>query len=266
MMAIKLYWHRGPGRSDPGRQNFGDYLSPLIVEAVSGKRVEYAPVAKADLIAIGTILAKEVKARFWGFKRKLHVWGSGCGHPDERFGGHHYYHAVRGLETLSRIIGEPEGVALGDPGLLASLLLKGPIVKKYKIGFVPHYVDQNHSACSDFVLGNRGVYFVDVFKSPLQVVEEISACDFVISTSLHGLVVADSFGIPNVRLKLSDNINSELKYADYYSIFGIKNHVCIFEQDLCDAGKLMAEIEKCYYRHEIANIKDNIIKAFPDVM
>jgi len=47
-VAIKLYWHRGSGRSDAGQRNFGDYLSPLIVEAVSGRSVEYAPLKEAE--------------------------------------------------------------------------------------------------------------------------------------------------------------------------------------------------------------------------
>ncbi|WP_374380800.1 hypothetical protein [Pseudomonas fluvialis] len=59
-MAIKLYWHRGSGRSDAGQRNFGDYLSPLIVEAVSGRSVKYAPLKEAEMMAIGTILANSL--------------------------------------------------------------------------------------------------------------------------------------------------------------------------------------------------------------
>jgi len=102
-MKIKLYWWRG----DSGKENFGDYLSPLIVEMVSGKEVVYAKPEKADMIAIGSILHRERKAKRFFIPRKLHIWGAGTDSPDRRFSSRHYYHAVRGLETSSRILNPP---------------------------------------------------------------------------------------------------------------------------------------------------------------
>lgn len=62
-MAIKLYWCRGEGRADSSKRNFGDYLSPLIVEMISREKVEYSPIKSADMISLGTILGKEVKSK-----------------------------------------------------------------------------------------------------------------------------------------------------------------------------------------------------------
>jgi len=54
------------------------------------------------------------------------------------------------------------------------------------------------------------------------VVAEISKCEAVLSSSLHGLVVADSFGIPNRRAVASDLLTGgDYKFRDYYSAFGI---------------------------------------------
>lgn len=119
MSPIKLYWWRGEGADDASQRNFGDYLSPLLVEMLASRSVLYAPPEKADLFAIGTILKKERKARNWFFPRRLHIWGSGAGDASESFSSHHHYHAVRGSFTRSLIRSGFSGVpVLGDPGLL----------------------------------------------------------------------------------------------------------------------------------------------------
>lgn len=263
-MSIKLYWHRGPGRNDPNRQNFGDYLSPMIVEAVSGKRVEYAPLPKADMMAIGTILANEPKAKYFGFKRRLHIWGSGCGQPEERFSGRHHYYAVRGSETLQRIQGNTDDVALGDPGLLAEMLINRPASKKYKIGFVPHYVDQFSQLTRAFLDKFPDTHFIDVYMPPKDVLYAIASCTFVISSSLHGLVIADAFGVPNIRAKLSAGIIDELKFIDYYSAFGIAPPIAIQGEQIFNPTAFFENEMENYSRPKIDILKRGLINNFPD--
>lgn len=262
-MPIKLYWSLGSGRNNPGRRNFGDYMSPLIVEAVSGKKVEYAPMSKADLMAIGTIMTREKKATIWGFKRKIHVWGAGCGQEEEIFSGRHYYHAVRGAETFKRIVGVAGQVAFGDPGLLAPMLLKKSVAKQYEIGFVPHYVDKALPSVVEFFEKNERVHFIDVHMPPIQVVEEIAACDFVISSSMHGLIVADALNVPNVRIRLSDLIKSELKYIDYNSAFGIKQPRVLAADDLNDFMTKYIDYAEEYYRPNLEKVRSQLINSFP---
>lgn len=264
-MSIKLYWHRGPGRDDPNRQNFGDYLSPMIVEAVSGKRVEYAPLPKADMMAIGTILAKEPKAKYFGFKRRLHIWGSGCGQPEERFSGRHHYHAVRGTQTLQRIQGRADSVTLGDPGLLAEMLITRPASKKYRLGFIPHYVDQNLPLTKALLYAFPDIHFINVYMPPKDVLHAIASCEFLISSSLHGLVVADAFGIPNVRTKLSSGIIDELKFDDYYSAFGIAQPPILLGEEILSLPFHQEEITKNYVRPGLDLIKIGLMKKFPDL-
>lgn len=262
-MTIKLYWHRGKGRVDASQQNFGDYLSPLIVEAVSGRSVIYAPLKEAEMMAIGTILANEPKARRYGFKRRIHVWGSGCGQPDEQFSDRHYYHAVRGRETKDRILGGGEGMVFGDPGLLAELLVLKPSEKKYKFGFVPHYVDAKRSDVVSFI-NDSDVHVIDVFAQPELVLEQIASCEFVVSSSLHGLVVADAYGVPNVRVRISTGLIDELKFADYYSAYSMVEPVPMsFEQlrGLCNSD--IYNYIETYERPGLCRIKENLIKAFP---
>ena len=48
-------------------------------------------------------------------------------------------------------------------------------------------------------------------------VDELCACEYVISSSLHGLILAEAYHIPTLWATFSDNINGgTFKYMDYY--------------------------------------------------
>lgn len=265
-MAIKLYWHRGAGRSDPHHQNFGDYLSPLIVEAISKKRVEYAPLSHADMMSIGTILANEPKAKRFGFKRRLHIWGSGCGREHESFSSRHYYHAVRGQETRARVEnGRALDAALGDPGLLSPWLIDRP-EKKWRVGFVPHYVDQQLPEAQIFIQANPDVKFINVFQHPLDVLREIASCEFIVSSSLHGLIVADAFGVPNIRARLSYGVIDELKFTDYYSAFGILPPELLEEGQLSSVWGKLETLHQAHSRPGLEALQLELERSFPAVI
>jgi len=54
---------------------------------------------------------------------------------------------------------------------------------------------------------------------------------------MYGLIAADSLGIPNFRMVLSDKIiGGDYKYNDYYSISWIENHnyIDLIRQDFSD--------------------------------
>lgn len=263
-MAIKLYWHRGSGRSDASQRNFGDYLSPLIVEAVSGRPVKYASLKEADMMAIGTILANEHKAKRYGFKRRIHVWGSGCGQPDERFSARHYYHAVRGKETVQRVLGQPVIPALGDPGLLAEMLVKRTMQKHHKIGFVAHYVDRDRPEAAAFAAMD-GVHPINVYDEPREVLRQIAACELIVSSSLHGLVVADAYGVPNIRVRLSHGLIDELKFDDYYSAFNLLAPSPLASEKLGSVAVMPEQIADGYSRPGLAGIQTELIKHFPKI-
>ena len=49
------------------------------------------------------------------------------------------------------------------------------------------------------------------------------SCETIASSSLHGLIAADSFHIPNLWIKLSNRIiGNDFKYHDYYSSYGLE--------------------------------------------
>lgn len=266
MKPIKLYWWRGEGEHNPARQNFGDYLSPLIVELASGRRVEYAPVEQADMLAIGTILKKERKARRFFFPRRLHVWGSGAGGPDESFSARHHYHAVRGKMTSACVEGNAGyAAALGDPGLLVAHYWgsRPRPEKRYALGVIPHFIDADTPPIRK-LLNIPGARLINVFAPIDEILGDVLACHHVVSSSLHGLIVSDAFGVPNRRLIVSGNIKSSHKFADYYSAFDLEEPAPI---DGLSIGKVEdpASLVGEYRARDVARVCDNLLRAFPQL-
>lgn len=268
-MAIKLYWCRGKGRDDPGQRNFGDYLSPLIVEMAARKPVEYAPIHKADMMAIGSIMNREQKAKRFLVPRCLHVWGSGTDAPERAYSARHHYHAVRGRLTREQIEGgeSRQGVALGDPGLLADRWWEGrpKPAKRFALGFIPHYVDQT-APIVEQVGVLPGVKVIDVYWPVEEVLKAIQECHLIVSSSMHGLIVSDAFGVPNRRIAISRGMISDYKFADYYSAFGIAEPACLTPEDfLASATRgFEALVGECE-RPGIEGIKDNLLAVFPSL-
>lgn len=123
--------------------------------------------------------------------------------------------ALRGRLTR-KAVDLPPGArpVLGDPGLLVSAFVRqGPA--KYDLGVVPHW--------SDTLLARRFPYgrVIDVAKPPEQVIAEIASCKRVISSSLHGLIVADAYGIPRQAelFARAANEGGDFKFRDYASVF-----------------------------------------------
>ena len=266
-MAIKLYWCRGKGRDDPGQQNFGDYLSPLLVEMLSGQSVVYAPVHKADMMAVGSIMSREKKAKRYLLPRKLHIWGAGTDAPGLEFSARHYYHAVRGVMTREQIKGLKGLPALGDPGLLASLWWgsRPRPDKRYRIGLIAHYVDQTLDAVLQ-AADIPGVRLINVFWPVEKVLRNIQECDCIISSSMHGLIVADAFGVPNRRIVLSQGKISDYKFADYYSAFGMPEPIPLASEDLLMLPEVdLADLIGTYSRPGLEAIQGGLVRVFPDI-
>jgi pyruvyltransferase len=86
----------------------------------------------------------------------------------------------------------------------------------------------------------------------------------VLSSSLHGLVIADSLRIPNQWAKLSTLIiGDDYKFVDYYSCFGIENPEPIMPNDPKALGSEAARIVRRYERPGIEDVIGRLIESFP---
>ena len=220
-----FWWNEQP--------NFGDAINPIIVEKLFNTPVEWAELKNADLVGAGSCLqwvAKESINR----THRLHVWGTGYMFDKEPAISSPLveHHAVRG--KMSQQYGQLDDVAIGDPGLLSPLLLDKLVVKKYRVGVVPHLWNIDDRKLAEAVLRYPNTKIIDVRLPAINVVEQIASCEFIYSSSLHGLIVADSFNIPNQWIGFSNKLfGGAWKFEDYYSIFEINSpHILGFDHQI----------------------------------
>ena len=254
MKPLRLYW-------SSSKPNFGDALSPLICARVSGRQIVHAEVGRCDLVALGSLLQR-VKEHFW--TRRITVWGTGFIEPVPPHRSRHRYCAVRGKLTAS-IVRAGDGVALGDPGLLASMLVDDEAgreaTKRYRCLVIPHYKDRAHPALGELLRQRPDVEVADVFEPALDLLRKIRAADVVLSSAMHGLIAADSLGVPNAWLKLSDDVRGgDFKFRDYYSVFGITPAPLVPGAEL---SRSLEHVRETYARPGLEQIKAALLDSFP---
>lgn len=243
--------------------NFGDGLNPYIVDKLGGAKVSWVPLHEADLVGAGSLL-QWVTPLQGKLKHTLHVWGSGYMFDREPAitSPMVVHHAVRG--TKSRSYGNLKDVALGDPGLLIDQLLVKRPPKRHRLGIVPHLWHASDLTLTHLLNRYPELKCIDVRQNALDVIREIASCEFIFSSSLHGLVAADSLGIPNQWVAFSQSLfGGTWKFEDYYSLFnGL--HLRHFKlQQTTDLIGLAEKTAREYKRPKIEARKEALLKAFP---
>lgn len=149
------------------------------------------------------------------------VWGSGFGNPYERFKAKEIK-SVRGKETAIELIkrGYPECNIYGDPGLLMPILYQPAVKKKYKIGIIPHIKEYK---CVLDVVKSEYYHVINMETDNVEnIINEILCCEYILSSSLHGLIFSHSYGIPALFFSFVHKGEGLFKYYDYFSSVGIE--------------------------------------------
>lgn len=276
--SVKLFYF--------ANNNMGDELSKIIVEELFNLEVERERPIFSDMFAIGSILGGMVfskKSPFLGvaktilgfFDRKpLYIWGTGF-ITDQIEGPFFYrknikFNALRGKlshQKVEKILGKNINPVYGDAGILASKLIadKSKITKKYKWGIIPHYVDKEHLAVKKLQKNLENSFVIDVMLPPKEVIQQIAECDYILSSSMHGLIIADSFNIPNHHILISDKvIGDNFKFKDYYSAFGVEHTFTNVakEDQIIFSDEFMKEKYKIT-EEMVEKMKEDMEKAFP---
>lgn len=204
-LALNLCW----GASS---SNFGDALSPLIVHLLTGRELvgknNDTSLPAPRLLALGSILERAVNHDV--------VWGAGA-RGEKLSCTELEVHAVRGPITREWLQkqGVPCPEVYGDPALLMPWLYQPEVKKEFDVGVIRHYADTDGVGPS-----NLKVSVIDVKEEPLNVIDKICRCKTILSSSLHGLIVAEAYKIPSCWLRPADHFWShpepQMKYKDYY--------------------------------------------------
>lgn len=250
------WWHI---RYEQKEQNLGDMLSEVVVHNMcerlnidKDKRVGRTK----HLYAIGSILYFE--------NQDATVWGTGClCDLDKTMNNiiHQKYmrtldvRMVRGPKTQESLnkLGIKCPSIYGDPAMLMPLFYTPNGKKCNKTVVISHFKDK--------IVTNGGkdeiVYTNMVCSEWRDKIDLIASARCVISSSLHGVILAESYGVPAVVLqpKAQKNI---FKYEDYYYGTGRKKFQIVNSVE--DALKInFDDIEL----PDVKAIQENLIYHFP---
>jgi pyruvyltransferase len=202
-----------------GRPNFGDELGPLLLRHFAHVRTRWTEADKADIVTVGSILHL-LPHDYTGIV-------AGCGKLKEsvtiRLPKADVL-GIRGPLTARDFRGD---YALGDPGLLADELVPHP-VKVHNLGVVPHW--------SDTTLPERFAKWDPLVirpnQNPLEVVRAIGSCKKLVASSLHGIILADAFGIPR-RIEMTPrfaNEGGDFKFRDHNAAVGVRHEIGVTQE------------------------------------
>ncbi|MEM8787950.1 MAG: polysaccharide pyruvyl transferase family protein [Pseudomonadota bacterium] len=245
---IRLFWWRQ-------KPNFGDGINPRLVSHFFEREVVWSHRQTAELIAVGSLIPM-LKDRLLDENPPI-VWGSGSLHHPEflrQIDRVDNFLAIRGYLSASEL-SDFRG-PYGDPALLCPRV-EPKAEKTQQVGVVPHHMQWADQAFIDAVSAN-GAMLIDVrLKDPWEVVRQISSCARVFSNSLHGLIVADAYRVPNYWLD-GPRFGSHYKFFDYFHTVGRRD-------------KRPMSLDECFangdvdlaYQENLPAMEDALLGAIP---
>ena len=220
LKAVPLAWVRSSLKVPFA--NFGDALSPVVATALSRLPVAHRAFDGRNLrlAAVGTIGQNQRNGT-------VHVWGTGfdAAHgrmaesgryvapPDTQF----VIHAVRGPNSRRTLLqaGLHAPAVYGDPGwvlprIFPRILPQGEATPGTELGVIPHISELATPQPEPLMrVGlaryeggtEEGVRIIPTYHEPSMAgfrgkLDEILGCRRIASTSFHGLILADAYGIP----------------------------------------------------------------------
>lgn len=270
--SLNVYYAKVP--------NMGDLLNVAIIERLFGYKVHRHTFLTGELSAIGSGLGQftlrdnpfvAMAERISGFLfPTVTIWGTGfvCYKQKDTpfYRRNMKFAAVRGelsKKRVENILGRKMDIPTGDAGILASYLLPEPVEKKYSVGIIAHYKEQDEPIFQQLMNAYPNSLFIDVRQTPDAVIHQIASCECIISSSLHGLIIADSLNIPNIHIKVSDKLLGDgFKFDDYYSAYGLEHPML----DLNKEDMPTLEWVKAHYpitKEMVDTMKQDMIQAFP---
>lgn len=247
--SVNVWWPREP---KPG--NVGDILTPWLIKKITGYSSTFVnkPFTKKTLLGVGSIISFT--------NQNTVVWGSGAMRRPTDVNIEADYRSVRG--PITRDILKEKGAKcpdiFGDPALLMPFYYRPEVIRKsYSIGLFAHYVD------TDLVkkwYKNSEVLIINPLNAkPEEVVKQIVKCKKIISSSLHGIIIAQAYGVPACWVKHSNKLNGDdTKFYDYFQSVNIDLKPIDFYEKIP-----VKDMEKFKYTADIKFDPLKIINAFP---
>jgi pyruvyltransferase len=261
-----------------GKTNFGDTLTYWMLKHMTDKpiyyNVEYDEEKKRDkekmddgrlFFGIGSLLALGAE--------NGSIWSSGSLFYSNKKLVNCEVYALRG--KLSADMFGYKSVPLGDGGLIVDRFYKPQITeKKYKLCVIPHYIDYDNIIQHYPQFQTDDVVVIDVCNTTIEdIIDIICSSEYVISSSLHGIITADCYNIPNrifqerVSRVVIHDYQKSFKFIDYYSAFDLPFYksellnlmdYMTVEECIKDCGTVQQKIGY----EKFSKIKDDLYNSF----
>lgn len=229
--------------------NWGDSLNRVLIPLISGKEIiemNKRGLDKFSEISNETVYSCVGSVLGWATPQ-VEVWGSGFISNSENITSiqpPRKIHAVRGPLTrkilLKRHIECPE--VFGDPALLMPYFYRPEITVEHEIGFIPHHVDK--VLIPELKKQFPEAHFIDIQSGTYEFIDEVLKCRKIITSSLHGQIIADAYNIPNAWIKLSEKVlGKKFKFHDFYLSVGRINKEPLIWSNNLTINNLFRKIE-----------------------
>ena len=241
--------------------NWGDDINILFLGAITNHKVLvinnsflYRRLPIKNFSCIGSIIG-------YYTNKYTTIWGSGL--LDENMEVPYKPYkicSVRGPLTRNALL--KKGIECpslyGDPALLLSKFYQPQVIKKYKVGIIAHYVDEDNYLIKLLAQNNSNVLVISMtrYSDWKDIPNQICSCEKIISSSLHGLIISDSYGVPNHWVKFSNKIKGGyFKFHDYFASVGRE----LIEPTLVDSYKTLSDLLESDRYYLANNINFDII-------
>lgn len=220
--------------------NFGDELGPVVSSQLvenlfgcSAKKLKTLNLKTDEEVRKneGIVCLFSLGSVFHKVRSGDYIWGTGINPTwQSQYPKPLTIYAVRGKlteELVRNRLKYTKPLALGDPGFAIPTLFPELLemrkaskakTKGNRFCFVPHA----HDTTSAKAQLDKSIRIITVYQRWRPVVETLAKeCDYVASTSLHGIIESDALGIPTLWFQWFNSTVShtegQFKYLDYFS-------------------------------------------------
>jgi pyruvyltransferase len=210
------------------------------------------------------------------------IWGSGIINQNTKMHDESKPKLVRGIYSRKSSTTIRKDIPLGDPALALPTFFKKPRRVTHTIGIIPHmihfdrvckYLEETKVIADYKIIDPNAYYYLDRFEN---YIKEILSCEKIISTTLHGLIIANAYKVPAAWWEFDNSLMGDgTKFLDYSSAFDhvIENNNNIVDikndtfwrpddeklskvtNNILDSSPIFNDLDSGYYTNTKSNIK-----------
>lgn len=199
--------------------NLGDELGKIVIDWMlanykGGVITRDSWVRKKKFfVSVGSaVLSSYQDATFWG-TGVMYEYSAYRAFFHRRWFRKLDFRAVRGPLSREYVmkLGHMCPEIYGDPAILMPMIYQPAVEKQHDYAIIPQYVTEGNvrqNYPDNFIISMN----TNDFKT---VIDQIASCKKIITSSLHGIILAEAYGVPAVWYRgLVEKVN--FKYKDYY--------------------------------------------------